>query len=636
MRLGAAFADARVELHHREVLVLADGVLTQATVRLERGLGVRTLVNGAWGFAAVSNPTRHDAAVLARRAIELGRAAAVVQERAIQLVDEPPQTGTFRTAIERDPLAVGIDEKLALLFAIHDAAGLDGEVAGLEAELVAQRTRRLYVSSEGAELDQDLTDTDVRFVVSAGEGLDRARRTFVGVGRRPVVASRGHELRGPRPTASPAPGSRDEARGAAREPRPTVQPAPGRGFELVAAVDWADHARRLADEARALSRAPSCPAGEVAAVLAPTPLALLLHETLARPLELDRVLGGERADEGGSFVVVGALGAYPIGSRHLHVVSDPRVVGGVGGFGFDDEGVPAQRVELVREGRLVGFLAGREAAERVGLDRATGTLRAASFAHLPLVRATHLALEPGSGGDLDALLADTADGVLFDGPGVVTVDDRGLHAELSAELGWELKRGKRTRLVRAPRLAGRTPALWSALDAIAGAASAEHVALGPRSKGDPAQPLAVGHAVAPARIARVLVGSRPSERAALARASAGLLDHPSLDAGLARTVGTTRGPRPTDPAPPRRPAATASSKLAPPVTAEPVGAPPRDPAASKRRARAESEGGVSVSRAEASRGASAPRGDAAPRRGERADGGGTRPGRAGKKPKRKR
>src|SRR5438128_2624387 len=115
VRLGATFADVRYEVHQHEDLVVKNGCIHTATVRSHRGLGLRVLVNGAWGFAAVVQPTRHDATIAARRAVELARAAAVVQLEPVRLVHEPPHCAVFRTPVERDPLAVAIEDKMDLL-----------------------------------------------------------------------------------------------------------------------------------------------------------------------------------------------------------------------------------------------------------------------------------------------------------------------------------------------------------------------------------------------------------------------------------------------------------------------------------------------------------------------------------------
>lgn len=178
MRRGATYADARFEIHQREDVTVRNGEVRRALIRVDRGLGVRALVNGAWGFASVSNPTRHDATVIARRAADVARAAAVVQERVVELAFEPPHAGVFRTPIQRDPLAVPLETKLALCFAIDQKARISPLVKLVETNIFAHRVRKLYVSSEGAELDQDLVQTGLGYHVGVSDGHDYQVRSY--------------------------------------------------------------------------------------------------------------------------------------------------------------------------------------------------------------------------------------------------------------------------------------------------------------------------------------------------------------------------------------------------------------------------------------------------------------------------
>lgn len=498
IRRGATFADARFEIHQREDLVVKNGVVTRATVRVERGLGLRCLVNGAWGFAAVSSPTRHDAAVIARRAIEIGRAAAVVQERAIDLAYEKPHSGTYRTPIERDPLAVPLEKKLALMFDIDQHARKRPEIKQVTSHFRAHRVRKLYASSESAVLDQDLVHTGFGFQVGASDGHDYQVRSF--------PTSHGGRLA-------------------------------SRGWEVVEGVPWIESAERAADEAIQLLSAEPCPAEVTALILAGDQMALQIHESCGHPTELDRVLGSERNFAGASFLTPGGLGRYEYGSKLVNLYADAREPGGAGTFGFDDEGVEAQRVELVTEGRFSGYLSGRESAHRVGLERSSGAMRASSWATLPLVRMTNVSLEPGKSGvgGLDALIADTPSGVYMETNKSWSIDDLRYHFQFGCELGWKIENGKKTKLLKNPIYAGVTPELWRACDAIADRSAWASYGLDNCGKGQPMQLMSVGHGASPARFRDVAVGGavRPSSSASAA-AGAPRIDHP--EAGAARAA----------------------------------------------------------------------------------------------------
>lgn len=478
VRLGAAFADARFEVHQREEILVRNEDVRRCTVKSERGIGIRALVNGAWGFAGVSSPTRHDAAVAARRAVQAARAGAIVQERVIELAREAAHSAVFRTPIERDPLAVPLEDKLALLFEIDRKCRVSPQIKSVTSGFTAQRIRKLFVSSEGAEIDQDLVYTGVGFQVGASDGHDFQVRSY--------PDASGHYL--------------------------------GRGWELVESLPLLAKAPEIAEEAVALLSAAPCPGGRTALILAGDQLALQIHESCGHATELDRVLGSERNFAGGSFLVPDGLGRFQYGSKLVNLYADARTPGGLGTFGFDDEGVEAQRVELVTGGRFAGYLSSRESARRVGLERSSGSMRASNYASLPLVRMTNVSLDPGNAGRLDDLIADTPDGVFMQTNRSWSIDDQRKHFQFGCEDAWEIKGGKRTRRLKNATYAGVTPAFWGACDAICDEREWRLYGAADCGKGQPFQLIAVGHGTAPARFQDIEIGVHeravhsPSER----------------------------------------------------------------------------------------------------------------------------
>jgi TldD protein len=488
VRLGASFADARFEFHQREDITVKNTEVRRASLRTERGLGVRVLVNGAWGFAAASSPTRHDAAVAARRAVQIARAAAVFQERPIDLAHEPPHSAVYRTPIERDPLAVPLEDKLALLLEIDRSARISPQIKSVTAGFVAHRTRKLFVNSDGAEIDQDLIYTGIGFQVGASDGHDFQVRSW-------PDAFGGQFL--------------------------------ARGWELVESLPLVAKAPEVAEDAVALLSADPCPAMETDVILAGDQLALQIHESCGHPMELDRALGSERNFAGASFLTPESLGRFQFGSPLVNLYADARVPGGLGSFGFDDEGVEAQRTELVLEGRFAGYLSGREAAKRVGLERSSGAMRAESYASAPLVRMTNVNLEPGQSGDLEALIADTKAGVLFHTNRSWSIDDQRLHFQFGCELGWEIKGGRRARRLKNPTYAGVTPSFWKSCDAVCDRGEWRMYGSPGCGKGQPFQMITVGHGAAPARFRRVQVGVQHGAPAAGAESGPTVVDHPA-------------------------------------------------------------------------------------------------------------
>jgi TldD protein len=188
----------------------------------------------------------------------------------------------------------------------------------------------------------------------------------------------------------------------------------------------------------------------------------------------------------------------------MNVVADPTTPGGLGTFGWDDEGVAARREAIVEAGVLRGFLTSRESAARLGAGTG-GSMRADGWSRMPLVRMTNLHLEPGEG-TLDELLADVDEGILMATNKSWSIDDKRLNFQFGTEIAWEIKRGRRTRLLRDATYTGRTPAFWASLDAVAGPEEWRLHGLTNCGKGQPGQHAHVSHGASPTRFRGVQVG----------------------------------------------------------------------------------------------------------------------------------
>jgi TldD protein len=299
----------------------------------------------------------------------------------------------------------------------------------------------------------------------------------------------------------------DDAGMSQRRSYPTWQGGEGfqGGYEHVHALDLAAHVDRLADEATALLTAPPCPAGARDLILESSQVALQIHESCGHPTELDRVLGSEISLAGGSFLQPSLLGKLRYGSSHVTLVADSTTAGGMGTFGWDDEGVHAGKHVLVREGVFTDYLSSRETA--AALKRpSTGTMRADGWNRPPLIRMVNVSLEPGSG-SLDALIADTDDGVFMATDRSWSIDDLRLNFQFSCEIAWEIKRGKKTRILRDPFYTGITPDFWRSCDAVCGPEELRLWGVNTCGKGDPMQMMQVAHGAAPARFRGVAIAN---------------------------------------------------------------------------------------------------------------------------------
>jgi TldD protein len=278
------------------------------------------------------------------------------------------------------------------------------------------------------------------------------------------------------------------------------------GYEHFASLDLAGEAPRVAAEAAALLTAPPCPSGRTTLILAGDQLGTQIHESIGHAVELDRVLGFEASYAGTSFVAAEALGSLQFGSEQVNVTADATHPGGLGSYRWDDEGVEAHAVPIVRDGVLTGFLSSRETAAQIGIERSGGCMRADGFARQPIVRMTNVSLEPGEAGTLDELIAATEHGLLIDTNRSWSIDDRRLQFQFATELCREIRGGELGRLYRNGSYAGVTPQFWGTLDAVCGPAEWRLWGLTNCGKGEPGQIMEVSHGAAPARFRDVQVG----------------------------------------------------------------------------------------------------------------------------------
>ncbi len=268
------------------------------------------------------------------------------------------------------------------------------------------------------------------------------------------------------------------------------------------------HAPRVGEEAAALHSAAQCPEKTGTLILGGSQLGLQIHESVGHPIELDRVLGQEANFAGTSFLTLDQLNKLRYGSDIVNVVADARLEHGpgLGTFAYDDEGVPAQCTDIIKDGQFRGYLSNRETAHLIGLNRSSGTMRTESWNRLPIIRMTNISLKPGVW-DFDALIADTDDAILMETNRSWSIDDRRYQFQFSTEMGWEIKGGKKTRMLKNPSYSGITTEFWNSCDAIC---SRDHWTLWGTpncGKGQPMQTMGTGHGAAPARFRNVRIGT---------------------------------------------------------------------------------------------------------------------------------
>lgn len=462
---GAAYADVRIVRRENQGIVVKNGKVEALSQDEDHGFGVRVIVNGAWGFASSSLLSPEEVERVTGLAVKIARASALVKTEDVDIGPPIVHTDTYRTSVKVDPFQVPLEGKIELLLAADAEMRRAGGVTVAQSNLRFVRERKVFASSEGAFIEQE--------IIESGGGLEA---TAVGEGE---VQKRSY------------PNSFGRHQGTA-------------GYELIEEMDLVGNARRVGEEAVALLTAPQCPGMVTTLILGATQLALQVHESCGHPIELDRVFGTEASYAGTSFLTTEKLGTFCYGSDIVNITADATIPGGLGTFGYDDEGVPAQRVPIVQGGMFVGYLTSRETAAMLGQE-SNGCMRADGWNRIPIIRMTNINLEPGEW-DFDDLIADTDDGIYMEMNKSWSIDDKRLNFQFGTEVAYQIKNGKLGQLYKNATYTGITPQFWAGCDAICSQKHWNVWGTPNCGKGQPSQTAHVGHGTAPARFRNVQVG----------------------------------------------------------------------------------------------------------------------------------
>jgi TldD protein len=463
---GATFAEVRIVARRDEQAIVRSGRVDALSIAETEGFGVRVLVDGAWGFASSPRLNAEEADRVAALAVRVARASARVRRAPIRLDDRPPARGRYTTPVVEDPFALPLEDRLATLVAADEAMRHVPGVAFTEALGHARRETITYAASDGSATEQTITHVGAAIEANAVDGDEHQRRSWPDAGGGYRAA----------------------------------------GWEYVRGLDLVGNAERVASEAVELLSAPDLPPGRRTVVIDPSQLHIQVHESCGHPIELDRVFGSEASYAGTSFLTTDKLDAgFRYGSDLVTIVADATTPGGVGTFGWDDEGVAAQAVPIVREGIFTGYLTSRETAPRIG-RRSGGAMRADGYDRIPLIRMTNVNLMPVPGMSLADIIADTDDGIYLASNRSWSIDDKRLNFQFATEVAREIRGGRLGRLYRNATYTGITPEFWRSCDAIGDASSWVVMGVPNCGKGEPGQTAHTGHGVSGARFRDVRVG----------------------------------------------------------------------------------------------------------------------------------
>ncbi len=458
-KAGASYADVRLVQWQREQLVVRDDHVSNVGLSEEYGLGVRVLADGAWGFAATSRLDSKAVTDAARAAVAMAKRSALLMPEPVVLAPTGVVRGAWVSPMEVDPFSVPIAEKVDLLLAAARGAMAVTGVQHVDAMILSVREEKLLITSEGSRVHQIFYRVMPGLTATA---IDRRRGRF---------ASRDHEV------------------------APMLA-----GFEHVRAADLVGQAPQIAEEAlRKLHAAPVVP-GKRQVILAPSNLWLTIHESIGHSTELDRALGWEANFAGTSFLTPAQRGKLQIGNERVQLLADRTQPGGLATTAWDDEGVPAQRWALVKDGVFVGWQTTRDLAPKIGETQSRGCSYADSYASVAFPRMPNVSLQPGPEDyTTEDLINATEDGILISGRGSWSIDHQRYNFQFGGQFFWEIKKGRLTRPLRDVAYQANTVEFWNSCDMLGGAGSYRLGGSFSDGKGEPSQSNAVSHGCPPAR-----------------------------------------------------------------------------------------------------------------------------------------
>jgi predicted Zn-dependent protease len=440
LRSSAPFWSLRCHEEKRESHAMRQDTLEPPRLSLDRGAILTAVMEGGYGYCATGDLSAAGLQRALDRATEWAQATQGRSTVRFDPAQMPAPRGQYASRVAREwPSRAVLQDLLAQEC---KAAKLDARIVERYAALELVDEERVYLTNTGGELRQKFCFTLPHMRVTANEGLETQSRTL------------------------------DHARQG--------------GFEQIGDSGFAGSGERLAHDALRLLAAPNCPSGKMDLLLMPDQMMLQIHESIGHPLELDRILGDERNYAGTSFVTPEMIGSYRYGSELLNVTYDPTHPEELASFAFDDEGAPATKVFLIRNGILVAPLGGPGVANA----RASGWNRPA------IHRMANLNVEPGAG-TLDEMIGSIRRGILMRTNVSWSIDDSRNKFQFGCEWGELIEDGRRRGVVKNPNYRGVSATFWRSLRAVGGPASFEVHGTLYCGKGEPNQATHCGHASPP-------------------------------------------------------------------------------------------------------------------------------------------
>ncbi len=479
-QLGCSYADIRINRYRNRSISLrtspdraagaASGKVNHVPGVFETetfGFGVRVLHTGTWGFAASPIVKKEEVARVTAQAAAIAKANAALKQRPVVLAPVPAYRDRYVTPFTKDPFEVAVQDQIAFLQAVNDAARKPAGVRNVTSGITFRTEDKYFASTDGSSIQQLILQTAPTFTATAVDFATRKSK------------SRSFQ----------------------------VNPVTG-GYEHVENSGMLQSAERLGAEAVEHLAAPSVEPGVKDLILMPSHLGLTIHESIGHSTELDRVLGYEANFAGTSFLAPPEkmMGKFQFGSKHVNVIGDRTLPGAMSTVGYDDDGVKATRWHIIKEGVFQSYQTIRDQAHLVGEKESKGCCYADSFDSIPFQRMPNVWLEAGPDGvSLDDLIGQVEDGILIDGRGSYSIDQQRYNFQFGGDAFWEIKNGKSGRMLADVAYQSKTQDFWNSCAAIADQRHWENVGLTNDGKGQPGQTNAMSHGCSPTLFRRINV-----------------------------------------------------------------------------------------------------------------------------------
>ena len=464
-KLGVTYADIRINRYRSESINTREQQVQNVSRSQNFGFGVRVLFKGTWGFASSRSVTPQDVARITRQAVEIARANSVYQRKRTSLVPVEKVVTSWKSAFEKDPFDVSIDDKIQFLLTLNASAMKTPGVSFVNSSMGFVNEQKFYASTDGSRIDQYIIRANPSFNVTA---VNPAKADF-------------------------------QTRSALGGPQ-------GMGYEYMEKHDWKREAQQAGEEAVMKLKAKPVEPGKYDLVLHPSHLWLTIHESVGHPTELDRSLWWEANYAGTSFLTRDKIGKLQFASKIMNFVADRTQPAGLATVGYDDEGVPAQRWHLIKDGLFVDWQTTRDLAALTGQKKSYGCLHSESWGSISFPRMPNVSLQPGTDNKtIDDLIAGVEKGILIYGDGSYSIDQQRYNFQFGGQVFWEIKNGKRGEMLRDVAYQARNTDFWNSCDGLGGTATYELGGTFSDGKGEPGQSNSVSHGCPPARFRQVNV-----------------------------------------------------------------------------------------------------------------------------------